>query len=254
MITRLPRPTQTQTFHYDNLDRLSDAVASGGSGGTYSVEYYNYRTDTGALASKAGTDYEYYDTSHKHAVTHLGIGGQYQKYWYDANGNMYQRVVDGDTYTLTYDAENRLVSVSGGGLSASFVYDGDGNRVKGVMGGVTTTYIGNYFEWTGNQDTMKRYYYAGSIRVAMKTGGSPDQSPVLNWLFGDHLGSTSRAANANGTACDGELRYKAWGEKRFPAGSSAVPTTYRYTGQGKKSSWAGWMGCIFTTPLVRPLS
>jgi RHS repeat-associated protein len=152
----------------------------------------------------------------------------------------------GVSYTLTYDAENRLISVSGGGLSASFVYDGDGNRVKGVVGALTTTYIGNYFEWTGSTDTMKRYYYAGSVRVAMKTGGSPDQNPVLNWLFGDHLGSTSRAANANGAALtDGDLRYKAWGEKRFPADSSAVPTTYRYTGQRQEAVLGGVDGLYF---------
>jgi RHS repeat-associated protein len=234
---------QTQTFHYDNLDRLVDAAASGGSGGTYPVEYYTYNPDTGNLASKAGIAYGYNDTSHKHAVTHLaGV----QKYWYGANGNMYSRIVGATTYSLTYDAENRLISVSGGGLSASFTYDGDGNRVKGVVGSLTTTYIGNYFEWTGNTDTMKRYYYAGSVRVAMKIGGSPDQNPVLNWLFGDHLGSTSRAANANGTALtEGELRYKAWGEKRFPAGSSTVPTTYRYTGQRQEVQLGGLDGLYY---------
>ncbi len=54
----------------------------------------------------------------------------------------------GTTYTLTYDAENRLTAVSGTGLSASFAYDGDGNRVKGTVNGVTTAYIGNIFEWS----------------------------------------------------------------------------------------------------------
>jgi len=34
-------------------------------------------------------------------------------------------------YQLTYDAENRLVTVSGTSIAtATFVYDGDGNRVK----------------------------------------------------------------------------------------------------------------------------
>jgi hypothetical protein len=35
-----------------------------------------------------------------------------------------------------------------GATTASFVYDGDGKRVKGTAGGLTTTYIGNYYEWT----------------------------------------------------------------------------------------------------------
>jgi hypothetical protein len=37
---------------------------------------------------------------------------------------MVSRTTGGQSFTLTYDAENRLVSVSGA-VSASFVYDGD---------------------------------------------------------------------------------------------------------------------------------
>ncbi len=91
----------------------------------------------------------------------------------------------GVVYNLSYDAENRLTAVSGA-ATATFVYDGDGNRVKGTVGGVTTTYLGNYFEWTGSTSTMIKYYYAGSTRVAMRQGST------LYWLLGDHLGSTSR--------------------------------------------------------------
>jgi hypothetical protein len=39
-------------------------------------------------------------------------------------------------YTLNYDAENRLVSVSGS-ATASFVYDGDGARILSTMDGAT---------------------------------------------------------------------------------------------------------------------
>jgi YD repeat-containing protein len=38
--------------------------------------------------------------------------------------------VSGQTYTLGYDAEGHLVSVTGPSMSAAFVYDGDGARVK----------------------------------------------------------------------------------------------------------------------------
>jgi len=51
-----------------------------------------------------------------------------ENYVYDANGNQTQRNnVGGGNYTLGYDAENRLVSVSGA-ATATFYYDGDGNR------------------------------------------------------------------------------------------------------------------------------
>jgi len=46
---------------------------------------------------------------------------------------------------------------------------------------VTTTYIGNYFEWTGSTSTMKKYYYSGATRVAMRTGTANPK-----WLLSDH--------------------------------------------------------------------
>lgn len=91
-----------------------------------------------------------------------------------------------------YDSRGRVTSVSSGGVSASFVYDRDGNRVPSTMGGVTTYYIGNDYEWTGNTSTAKKYNYAGALRVAVRTGSS-----TLNFLLGDHLGSTSITADGS---------------------------------------------------------
>jgi RHS repeat-associated protein len=107
-----------------------------------------------------------------------------------------------------------------GAATATFVYDGDGNRVKGTVGGVTITYIGNYYEWSGS--TATSYYYAGSLRVAMRQGST------LSYMFADHLGSTSVVANSSGSKT-AEVRYKAWGEDRYTSGT--VPSGYRYTGQ-----------------------
>ena len=67
--------------------------------------------------------------------------------------NITQRVIGGNTYNLVYDAENHLTQVTGAAV-ATFVYYGDGKRVKAVLGGVTTTYIGNYYEWTGSTATI----------------------------------------------------------------------------------------------------
>jgi RHS repeat-associated protein len=61
----------------------------------------------------------------------------------------------------------------------------------------------------------------------MRTGSS-----TLNYLFGDHLGSTSITADSSGARA-GELMYKPWGESRFTWGST--PTTYRFTGQREQA-------------------
>jgi hypothetical protein len=54
------------------------------------------------------------------------------------------------------------------------------------------TFIGNYFEWTGSTTSMVSYYYAGTTRIAMRT------TTGVQWLLGDHLGSTSVAVDASG--------------------------------------------------------
>jgi RHS repeat-associated protein len=211
---------QTQSFGYDALDRLTSASADG-STGNYS-EAYSYDLVTGNLAIKAGVSYGY-DPSHPHSVTHLG---GVQKYGYDSNDNMTQRTTGAGTYNLAYDAENRLSGVSGA-ATAAFVYDGDGRRVKGTVGGVTTTYIGNYFEWSGSAATMKKYYYAGGTRIAVRDGAGGGTAGLL-WLVGDHLGSTSVVANSSG-GLQSRVLYKAWGEPRYA--SASLPTQYTYTEQ-----------------------
>ena len=122
-----------------------------------------------------------------------------------------------------------MTGMTGGSVSASFVYDGDGNRVKGIVGGITTTYVGNYFEWVSSTSDMKKYYYAGGVRAAMRTGSN---NPL--WLLGDHslvprdrLGSTSKVANFDGLSVHSQQLYKLWGEKRYPTGAPTLPTIFR---------------------------
>ncbi len=130
------------------------------------------------------------------------------------------------TTLFGYDAENRLVGMSGA-ATETHVYDGDGNRVKETSGVTTTTYIGNYFEWTGSAATMMSYYYAGGTRVAMRAG-TPITGTV-NYLVGDHLGSSSVSYRADGGQTATQ-RYYPWGTIR-PGPANALPTDYTFTGQ-----------------------
>jgi len=168
--------------------------------------------------------YTYGDSDHKHAVTSLSNGNEYE---YDPNGNMTLRDIDaGEVYTLTYDAENHMIDVSGT-VTATFLYNGDGQRVMSTEGVTKTVYIGNYFEWQFTSEpisgTMTTYYFAGATRVAMREDGD---NP--NWLLGDHLGSTSVVANYDGSLYSRQ-GYKPWGETRFVVGQTT--TDYQFTGQ-----------------------
>ncbi len=111
-----------------------------------------------------------------------GSGGN--AYGYDQNGNRSYWLKEGQAHVYTHDAENRpsgyairtrLIEVKqNGSLLMSFFYDGDGQRMKSTLIGspanTTTYYIGNHTEYETQAliTTLRRYFYAGSSRVAMR--------------------------------------------------------------------------------------
>ena len=63
----------------------------------------------------------------------------------------------------------------------------------------------------------------------MRTGSS-----TLNYLLGDHLGSTAITTNSGGVRT-AEIRYYPWGGVRYFSGTT--PTSFRFTGQRWESSF-----------------
>ena len=63
--------------------------------------------------------------------------------------------------------------------------------------------------------------------MAMRTGSS-----TLNYLLGDHLGSTAITTNSSGVK-SAEIRYYPWGTTRYTSGTT--PTTFKFTGQRLES-------------------
>ena len=223
--------SQTQSFDYDALDRLTSASANGEPGQGAYDETYQYDPATGNLKVKGDMTLDYLDSNHVHAVTNAN-GNTYS---YDDNGNQTTRHIGNDTFHLIYDAENRLVEVKENNVTiAEFTFDGDGKRVMSVIDGETIRFVGGYYERKGSEIT--KYYMAGAARVAMRKYTIP-QSMTVEYILGDHLGSTSITADSNGAKVS-EMRYKPWGELRYTwtdASASTSPTyeltRYQYTGQ-----------------------
>ncbi len=97
---------------------------------------------------------------------------------YDARGNLTGASASPNSFTATYDAENRQIQTSStdGGVSetVNYAYDGDGKRVtKAVTGGATTTYL---------------YDAKGHLSAEYSTATNPDSG--TQYLTSDPLGST----------------------------------------------------------------
>ena len=120
---------------------------------------------------------------------------------------------------------------------AEYTFDGDNNLVKSEVNGVVTYYLGKYYEKTVQNGHYaetcaecffsKKHYSAGSSIIAVRTVVDGTQD-TLNWLVGDHLGSTSLVTDSSGAVVS-EVRYSAFGEMRYLNGETV--TDLLYTGQ-----------------------
>jgi RHS repeat-associated protein len=193
--------TRSQTFFYDDLDRLTQAQSN-----VYSTITYQYNVIGNMTYNSQVGSYTYWKQYYRtkpHAVYNAGP----YFYRYDANGNM--TFATGKTITYNYDNMPKSIN------STTFVYDYSGQRVKKN----STVYIGNLYECTGG--TCTKYIFAGSNRVAMKTGSS------VYYYHTDHLGSSSVITDASGNKAE-ELYYYPYGKTRY---NSGINLKHKFTGQ-----------------------
>jgi RHS repeat-associated protein len=193
-------PSGTQQFRYDDLNRLTWAM---------SPRYAPIDLPP------AGLTYNY-DPVRVHVLTSTSDG---RAFTYDANGNVQ---TDG-LRTVTWDAENRVASVTmnAGGATMTLTYDGSGGRVKKQAAGRTVLYSGNLFECRNPPSCTDyvRYVFAGSMRVAQisSTAGAA-------YYESDHLGSTRVVTGSQAT---GYVTYKPFGA----IAQDSTSVRYKFTGQ-----------------------
>ena len=202
--------TTTVDYTYDPLGRLTRVDYSDGT-------YFQYAYDAvGNRLSETtphGTTVYVYDNSNRL----VSVGGV--SYTWDDNGNL---LSDG-VYTYTYTFANRLKTVSGPGLTASYEYNGLGDRVSQTVNSVTTDFA---LDLAGGltqvlEDGTSAYLY-GNERIA-----EYDENGTEYYLP-DALGSVRQLADE-----DGELvlsqRYEAYGEVLSSQGTGE--SRYGFTGE-----------------------
>jgi RHS repeat-associated protein len=163
---------RTVSYTYDALGRLSTAGTLGSAnysqwGLSFTYDRYGNRTNQTVTAGTVPSNSVVVNP----ATNRITTSG----YSYDADGDM---TSDGSN-SLTYDAENRVVSSSGSAGSGTYGYDGNGVRVQKTSSGATTFYI-----------------FDGLHETAEYASGSPPTSPAMEYIyFGDRA-----VAQVQGTA------------------------------------------------------
>ncbi len=217
--------TAGQTFQYDELNRLTQAV------GGYGTKSYVYDA-LGNIVEKDGRTYFYGEGgAGPHAVTSLSDG---TTFGYDANGNMVSKTESGTVTAYTYDAENRLTKVvKNGSTIGQYEYDGDGGRTKKtatVFGQTTTTtFVGSLFETSGLRNT--KFIFLGGQRVAAVTN-SPSIGSTTLYYHADHLGGANVLTDATGFKKE-LIEYEPFGQesRHEKYGSSEEVAWYYFTGK-----------------------
>jgi RHS repeat-associated protein len=156
---------------------------------------------------------------------------------YDGNGNL---TSDG-TFTYGYDAENRLTSVSGSGLTASYAYDAQGRRKSKTVNGATTIYVTDasnreVLEYNGSSGTLNNWY-SFAPAAAFGPDAVLNQMSVVNstraTLIPDVQGSIIGALDASAGTLT-KTGYQTYGEN-----PSLTAGSYQYTARRFDPETAG---------------
>jgi RHS repeat-associated protein len=144
----------TQTHAYDNASRLTAITYAQPDASVIETIAYTYdangrRTSkssaSNSTAQETGFTATYDDADRMTAVTLKGTGAggadQACTLAYDNNGNLATKTCGASVTSYTWDAQDRLMNISGPGVTASFGYDALGRRTTRTVNGTTTTYV-----------------------------------------------------------------------------------------------------------------
>ncbi|ATQ42924.1 RHS repeat-associated core domain-containing protein [Caulobacter mirabilis] len=223
----------TTTYGYDAASRLN-SLAHNPAGAAHDVSWgftYNpasqvkTRTDDNAAyvwapPGPATTGNTYDGLNRDAAIAAVGGG-------YDARGNL---TSDG-TRTFTYDVENRLTSVTGGGPGIRLFYDPQGRLSGSESAGAWRVYLYDgprlVAEYpAGSMTPLRRYVHGPGTDEPIFWAEAGAWQP-WRWLHQDRQGSVVGWSRGDG-AMEELYSYGPWGE---PGGGNWTGSRFRYTGQ-----------------------
>lgn len=170
--------------------------------------------------------------------------GQWATVSYSANGTTSQRTVTEGTATtvdtFTWDRENRLKTITRGGLTQRFVYNAVGERVKHILE-YSSTVEEDRFVWAhglrpsqrreGTNSVERNYYAQGEEQIGA--------SATAKYLYTrDHLGSVRELVESTTGVVAARYDYTPFGT-RINVGTQTASTEISYTGHFR-DPWFGY--------------
>lgn len=198
------------TYGYDDFNRVASSNKNSGQQ-TFSYAYDRYSNRWQQNAPQGGPAPQY-SFNGNNQISGSGVA-------YDAAGNVTN---DGLGNTYTYDAENRLIAMSGSN-SASYVYDAFGNRVRSTVNSSSHDFI---FNGTQAVDEV-----SASGWIWGHPGGMMGVTYTNSSTYFDHsdwTGTVRARSNVSGTSTE-TCTSLAFGDALTCAGTDYSPL--HYTGQ-----------------------
>ncbi len=223
--------SETESYSYDGLDRLTSASCNSWSH-TYSYDNVGNRTAKDSVIYTINTVNE---------VTALSDNTSFT---YDDNGCRTQKSKGTDTWVYTYDYANRLTKVEKNSSTiGEYVYDGDGKRIRVTEDGVTKTYI-----YSGTNPVYEKtssghadYIYGPTGRIAKRVTMNSESDTYF--YHNDHLGSTKLVTDADKTIIVAAA-YEPFGESSVKEGSE----DYLFNGKEKDTTGLYYYGARYYDP------
>jgi RHS repeat-associated protein len=185
----------SETFYYDNLDRLGSVSGPGGSLniGYDSISNLIYKSDAGSF---------FYDNGKPYQLSNVIPPANFPEI----------------PQNINYTAFGKISSISEGVNSATFKYNSDKQRVKmsftaNGLGVWTKYYFGSSYEKVIESSATTEYIWIGgspytAVAVAKIVNGG---TPQVWAIFRDHLGTITHLKNGSTIY---EYSFDAWGRRR----------------------------------------
>ncbi len=215
------RKGKTETFGYDNLDRLTSATISG-----QTAQTVNY-AGNGNISSKTDAGNYGYHPTKLNAVTGVSNAAT---------------VIPSQQQDIVYNAFQQPYQVKEGQYELTYTYGADYNRIKselkqnGPSTGSGTVVKTRYYFSNFEKDNTGRYVHYVSSPVGLI---AIVENNVTHYTYTDHLGSILAVTNSGG-GIEAEQNFDAWGRRRdkdswallAPTAATGLPVwLYRgYTG------------------------